>query len=659
MKTPVFLVCCAASLYLCAVPRAREMTAASPAPKVTGGGSALLQCEFNEPSAWPEASASVGMGSRGLQARAEHADVGTIDIAGSSTPSGGLRLAVTGSDTHATGRAILSSGLQAVRNTETNLAKLTLSFSLSSSTTRPVLVRMESFNAGKKRTGGCEGLITPAAPDFYQRYALELATLRPFVGAFQPTAPFVKISFEIQIGPESGSNRAELRLDNVYYAKPAYYVRPTGSDKNDGRSEQAPFATPQKAIDVAGPGNIVLVMNGTYMPHDVQEGVVAFRHAGTPSAWIVLKNYSGHQPVFSAVGTWNAIRLGQRGTTAKPSAEPALAYIETRGLRIRGDADVAKEKYADLIGKPDPHTNSNGINITGRYETNKPHHIRIADNVVEYCAGAGIGSGEADWFTIENNIVRNNCWWMIYAGSGISMLDNSNFDSAENVYKMLISNNQVSGNRCFVPWGKIKKISDGNGIIIDTNYVPAKNQIYLGRTLAQNNLSFNNGGSGIHSFRSHQIDIINNTAYMNGASPELAWGQIFVQSTDDVRMMNNILVARDGQPVNTVSSDISDKGNTRITRMNNLYFGGGTPPIMGPNDKIADPLFVNPSLDPASADFHVKADSPAVAAGKREPLVPWIDLEGHARSAIPTIGALEKHSVKVARDTRLPTLPQR
>ncbi len=584
--------------------------------------------------------------SSGLQVRAERKAVGTIDAAGTSAPSGGVLLSITNADPKTPGRAALSSGLLPVQNAETSLAKLTLSFSLSVSTTRPVVVRIESFDARKRRTGGLEGPLYPAAPDFYQRFALDLSTLYSVGGAFQPTAPFVKLSFETEAGGPNAPAVSELRLDNVCYARPAYYVRPTGDDKNDGRTEQTAFATPQKAIDVAQAGDIVLVMDGTYAPHDVQEGVAAFRRAGTPAAWVVLKNYPGQHPTFAAIATWNAIRIGQRGAQEKPSTQPALSYIEVRGLHIRGDADAAKEKYAALIGYSNPQTNSNGINVTGNNETNKPHHLRMADNVVEYCAGGGIGEGNTDWFTVENNIIRNNCWWMIYAGSGISTLDSSNFDTAENIYKMLIANNQVSGNRCFVAWGKIKKISDGNGIIIDVNYVPAKNQNYLGRTLVQNNLSFNNGGSGIHSYRAHQIDIINNTAYLNGASPELAWGQIFVQNGDDVRIINNILYARDGQPVNTVSADNSDRGNTHITRANNLYFGGSTAPIMGDNDRVGDPLFVNPSTDAAVADFHLKPSSPAVHAGRWEPFSPHLDLDGKRRGEMPTLGALEDRNGK-------------
>ena len=49
------------------------------------------------------------------------------------------------------------------------------------------------------------------------------------------------------LGDEEGKEvkTAEIRLDNVHYAKPAYYVSPKGSDAANGRSEKTAFATPQ------------------------------------------------------------------------------------------------------------------------------------------------------------------------------------------------------------------------------------------------------------------------------------------------------------------------------------------------------------------------------------------------------------------------------
>src|SRR4028118_1521166 len=76
--------------------------------------------------------------------------------------------------------------------------------------------------------------------------------------------------------------------------------------------------------------------------------------------------------------------------------------------------------------------------------------------------GRYTGPGQADWVTIENNVVRNNCWTTIYGTSGISLNHGTNFNGVQGAYTQLIRNNIVSGNRTFVPWKHIGKISDGN-----------------------------------------------------------------------------------------------------------------------------------------------------------------------------------------------------
>jgi hypothetical protein len=98
------------------------------------------------------------------------------------------------------------------------------------------------------------------------------------------------------------------------------------------------------------------------------------------------------------------------------------------------------------MNKPDSRTNSNGIAINGRHMKNVPHHIRLADNLTEYCPGQGLGALETDWLTIENNVARFNSWTTIYGTSGISTLGSSNFDTADNIYKILVRNNTSYGN---------------------------------------------------------------------------------------------------------------------------------------------------------------------------------------------------------------------
>ncbi len=76
--------------------------------------------------------------------------------------------------------------------------------------------------------------------------------------------------------------------------------------------------------------------------------------------------------------------------------------------------------------------------------------------------------------------------------------------------------------------------------------------------------------------------------------------------------------------------------NTNLLVDYNLYWSASGSPVAsligktGAHDKEADPLFVNPSVDPAVADFHLKAGSPAIDAGTSAGATA-VDFDGNAR----------------------------
>lgn len=607
----------------------------------------LLEFDFNTPSAWPLISASA---TGGITTTAAQGAVGTVDIEGGTTKTGAAALGV-GAVPSGYWTADLSSGRLAVSNTETNLGKLTLSFNLSASQARPVTVRVESYNAQGVRTGGLEGSVLPAAADTHQRFALDLSSMKPTGGGtFNPTAP--GISFGFEVGSKSGwtgSGTREVRVDNVNYSKPAYYVSPNGNNSNSGRSESLAFRTPQKALDVSQPGDIIVFMEGNtgqaYDYTSINFYSMNFSKGGTPSAWVSVKNYPGHAPTFYNE-YWDAIKVGTGSATAD-STVPAIAYIEIRGLHVRGNADTVNVTNPELLGAVNPKTNNNGISVDGRYNTNRPHHIRVADNLIEYCSGGGTGAGEADWVQIENNVIRNTSWWTRYATSGISVLSAYNFDGTVGGYTRLVLNNVVSGNQTFVKWAQINDFSDGNGIIIDVNKDTddTPGGVTQGRTLVQNNVVFNNGGSGIHTYKADHVDIFNNTAYMNSASVELEYGQIFANQSLDNRIFNNILVAPvagAGQPSEPINGGTVPNGTNQIIYRNNLYWGGNTAPRMGVEDRILNPIFISPSIDPAVADFRLQPSSPAINSATSES--PFLDLLANIRNGLPDIGAYEYYA---------------
>lgn len=589
----------------------------------------LLKYNFEGSNPWTGMSGYFQTAGGTLTATPSYTNAGTIDAYGTNTNSNGIKLSVNSASSTGNWSAGINSGLLTLltSNSTTNLGLLTLSFSLSASTAHPVTVKIESYNSSNARTGGLKTLIFPAAPDFYQRYALDLSTMSPDgAGAFNPVDPKVKIYFEIDntSGGEGWPRAAgeEVRIDNINYATPKYYVRPNapGSNSNDGLTSSTPFATPSKAAGLVQPGDIVALMDGGGA---VYSGGVTLSTPGTPEAWIVLKNYPGQKPVIQS--GWNVISITKGAQGAPYTGTAVPAYIEVRGLTLRGysgiDANgdrMIDPAYQDTVGQVQSASNTNGFTVDGRNCTYVPHHFRVADSITEFCPGGGMVSYRADRISYENNINRNNVWWTMYAASGMSSLNATDSETSTG-YRFLFQGNICYSNETMIPWygSSGQDYSDGNGIIIDTHVN------YTGRTLIQNNLVYNNGGSGIHVYHANSTDIVHNTAYLNSASPRLQYGQIFANTAFDVRMLNNILVA----PVNTTGdssfneSVTSNNNNTSgtIYYQNNIYFGGNSTPISGGNfspNIVGDPLFLSPSIDPSTNDFHLRAASPARGYGQ-------------------------------------------
>ena len=390
-----------------------------------------------------------------------------------------------------------------------------------------------------------------------------------------------------------------------------YYVSTAGSNNNDGLSSQSAFQTIQTAANLTVGGDTVYIMNGVY--NSISGPILNVTRSGTANAYITFKAYAGHTPKITASGnTWNCVSING-------------SYIVLEGIELEGanatityEAALASYNSAAAGGTNwsyYAHYNTNGISIGGpRTESKLPHHLVIRNCKVHDFPGGGISSIQADYTTIENNLVYNNAWYMMYAGSGISILTPINSDRTRG-YKNFIRNNICHTNKTTVPWVSLKRLSDGNGIIIDVNQHGYNDQgstatdtvnAFTGRTLVENNLCINNGGSGIHAFKADHVEIINNTAYHNGTV--VGYADIYAGSSKDVNIINNIMYSRDGGKCNTNS------GNTNVVYNYNNYWNG-TVTVVGANDFVADPLFRNLSIDRLTGDFRLQTTSPALNSG--------------------------------------------
>ncbi|MFN0121133.1 MAG: right-handed parallel beta-helix repeat-containing protein [Blastocatellia bacterium] len=414
-----------------------------------------------------------------------------------------------------------------------------------------------------------------------------------------------------------------------------YFVSGSGDDRNKGLALTAPFRTIQKAANLGAPGDVINVMDGEYTNACANCPVVDITRSGKADNWIVFRAYPGHKPVLRYNG-WHGFQI-----------KGGASYIEISGFEVQGNrADMTFEYCRAERNNNNPLCNGNGITIDGRNDGgNKPHHIRIARNRIWQVPGGGINAIQTDYVTIEDNLVYENAWHSRFANSGVSVYQAWNFDDQPGP-KIIIQRHQVFNNRSLVDWSVTNKLSDGNGIIIDDLRNTQNNStlgVYRGGVRVENNLVFNNGGAGIQTFFSDQVEIINNTAYKNGQV--VGYADILVNQSGQVRVLNNIAYSRrSALPINVLQS--------RDTRVDyNLTFNG-IASVTGPNDRQADPRFAAPGTEWGQCDFHLLPGSPAAGSGERA-FAPAQDLEGAARSTNDgvTRGALETIAGRTRRET--------
>lgn len=383
-----------------------------------------------------------------------------------------------------------------------------------------------------------------------------------------------------------------------------YYVdASTGNDSNNGTIETAALKTIDKAAEKVIPGDTVLVKNGTYNePYGIN-----MRKSGTSSAWITFKAYPGHK-LFVTSSAWCTFCIDNK------------SYIEINGFEITNTNPITNDTK-DGAGD-------------GIFAKNDSHHIRLLNNQIHGAGGGGIATVHTDYMYIEGNTVYDNTKRSNYGHSGISLYQSYNFDKNSG-YHNILRKNKIYDNenlRPFKYYGDGTEITDGNGIIIDDSRNTQQNsgtnphyrQAYSSSTLIENNVIFNNGGRGIHVFESDNVVAVNNTLYQNNRTSTIS-GELTAINAGNVKFYNNAVYARSGKKANAINNE--SKG---ITFSYNIYFNYADKPILGSNDRTADPKYVNPSFDPAIANFRLQSTSPAINTATITS-APKIDFDGNLR----------------------------
>lgn len=401
---------------------------------------------------------------------------------------------------------------------------------------------------------------------------------------------------------------------------------------------------------------------------------------GNPNAWITIKPYNNESVVFEgdADVTFNIRNCSYlkiqgfeiKGIVDKIPLDLSWKYwgtyrYDNAGTWIYGDRklDICATYSLSNCSQIPPIALTTDYNYVGLSDisslnvqrpnifggkgilVNLSNHIEISDCTIHHFPGGGLRVTGSDYINILRNKVHHNSSRASVGTHGL-VIEGLDPDSGNNsaTVKCLISGNTVYSNYNEIySWVETKTIcttviDEGKGIaLLRTGSFNGFNGIIR----VENNITYDNGKSGIHANDVDDAIIINNTAFMNGHTDlfnyDLSGGTnvgISIQSCDNIKITNNISVVPNGitPPLKALSEG---QNCTNYVVTNNLIFGGGTSDFAG-GYSVANPLFVNED----SLNFNLQATSPTINTGTTN-LAPTNDFAGLARVGLPDIGAYE------------------
>jgi parallel beta-helix repeat protein len=399
-----------------------------------------------------------------------------------------------------------------------------------------------------------------------------------------------------QLGGMAGLWLALAAIEVGAVSAHTFYVATGGDDHHPG-TRSRPFRHVGRGVGAAQPGDVVLVEDGVYQEQ------VRFSRGGTADAWIVLR--PAHEV---------DVQQARPRVTISPEGGQGInlaghSYIRVEGFEIAGG-------FFGIV--------SSGSTLG--------HHTAISNNLVHDMAASGIQLNDGDYRTITRNVVHHCARSWKGCGSGISIFTPRALDAAPGFHNVIARN--ICHDNSNPPGG-----TDGNGIIIDCG----KKNGYTAATLIENNLTYRNGGAGIHVYRSTNLTVRNNTSWWNRQLPtKWSWrGDLSNQESDDVVWVNNIAWANPAAaPHNTAL--LEQPGGKNVIWRHNISYAE-TPgkasfnrhgPAPAGNLLGVDPMLVDPP-----SDFRLRPGSPAIRAGTSAHGVPGHDVAGNPRSGPLDIGA--------------------
>ncbi|MGC1452028.1 MAG: right-handed parallel beta-helix repeat-containing protein [Candidatus Sulfotelmatobacter sp.] len=467
----------------------------------------------------------------------------------------------------------------------------------------------------------------------------------------------------------------------------SFYVSTTGADSNPG-TETAPWRTVQHAADTVRAGSTVNVRGGVY------EELVSIPASGNATdGYITLRSYPGETAVLDA---GHLVPNGRSGIlTIHDKSYVRIEGFEIRNLRTAehrltplGISIMGAGSHIELLknnvhhieqtfnGRDGPGHGANGFGIAvyGTDSKTPISELVIDGNEVHHLQTGSseslVVNGNVTNFRITHNVVHDN------NNIGIDVIGfertapDPAVDQARDgvvsgnlVYNITSRGNPAYGNeqnsdgiyvdggtRILIEQNVMHDVDFGIELASEhkdraTSYITARNNLIYHCHTAGVSI----GGYAPERGHTDHSTVVNNTLYENDTSAtgsgefQMQWNM-----ADDI-FANNIVYAGPRCLITVNKSQVEKGQPLPVTIDHNLYYcatganastwAGASVTLTGfdkyvqstgsdRHSRFLDPRFV----DTATGDFHLRSDSPAIAAGTTNAMpVGELDLEGSPR----------------------------
>jgi hypothetical protein len=465
----------------------------------------------------------------------------------------------------------------------------------------------------------------------------------------------------------------------------SFYVSTTGSDSNPG-TQAAPWRTVQHAADTVHAGSTVNVRGGIY------EEIVTLKSSGNATdGYITFRSVSGETAILDAAhitpdGRSGILTIRDKSYVRIEGFEIRNYHTAEHRLTPLGISIMGAGSHIELLknnvhhieqtfeGRDGPGHGANGFGIAvyGTDAKTPISELVIDGNEVHHLQTGSseslVVNGNVTHFRITHNVVHDN------NNIGIDVIGfertapDPAVDQARDgvvsgnlVYNITSRGNPAYGNeqnsdgiyvdggtRVLIEQNVMHDVDFGIELASEhkdraTSYITARNNLIYHSHTAGVSI----GGYAPERGHTDHCTVVNNTLYENDTS-QTGSGEFQMQwnMADDI-FANNIVYAGPHCLIAVNKSQV-DKNHSPVTIEHNLYYCASGPKaslweessahVTGFDNYVQSTgndhhsRFLDPHFVDATKDFHLRSDSPAIAAGTTDGVkADELDLEGSPR----------------------------